>query len=125
MSLSSFAITDQSNRIIRNTFTASMLAYTVASLTTSIVSLIDGVVIGQFLGVDSMAAFGLVSPILIVFALIGAVLASGARNRFTILIGLRMAIGSAKDVQYNHHAEAEQPGASRVNTAWKEAAQPT
>ena len=34
-----------------------------------------------------MAAFGLVSPVVIIFALIGAVVASGARNRFTMMIG--------------------------------------
>ena len=55
--------TDQSNRIIRNTFVASCAAFIISSLTTSVGSLIDGVVIGQFLGVDATAAFGLVSPL--------------------------------------------------------------
>ena len=73
--------------IIRRTFYAGVVAYIFSSLTGSIGSLIDGVIIGQFLGVDSMAAFGLVSPVIIVFSLIGAVIASGARNRFTMLIG--------------------------------------
>ncbi len=73
-------VPDHSSRIIRNTFVASMAAFIVASLTSSIGSLIDGVVIGQFLGVDSLAAFGLVSPVVIVFALFGAVIAYGARN---------------------------------------------
>lgn|GEM_PF-870013 len=85
--MSSFGITDNSNRILRNTFAASTMAYIVSSLTTSLGSLIDGVVIGQFLGLDSMAAFGLASPVLIVFAVIGAILASGARNRFILKIG--------------------------------------
>lgn len=84
---SSLPLLDDSNRIIRNTFNASMVAYIISSLTSSIGSLIDGVIIGQFLGVDSMAAFGLVSPIVIVFSLFGAVIASGARNRFTMMIG--------------------------------------
>ena len=83
----SFFRQDKGNRIIRNTFTANMIAFILSSLTSSIGSLIDGVVIGQFLGVDAMAAFGLVSPVVIIFALIGAVVASGARNRFTMMIG--------------------------------------
>ena len=83
----SLAIADDSNRIIRNTFNASVIAFVLSSLTSSIGSMIDGVVIGQFLGLDSMAAFGLVNPVVIVFALIGAVIASGARNRFTMLLG--------------------------------------
>ena len=83
----SFPLSDDSNRIIRNTFNASTVAFIISSLTSSIGSLIDGVIIGQFLGVDSMAAFGIVSPIVIVFSLFGAVIASGARNRFTLMIG--------------------------------------
>ena len=82
-----FSLSDESNRIIRNTFNASTLAYVLSALASSIGSLIDGVVIGQLLGLDSMEAFGLVSPIVIVFALVGAVIASGARNRFTLMIG--------------------------------------
>ena len=73
--------------IIRKTFYANMISYIITSLTVSIGSLIDGVVIGQCLGMDSMAAFGLVSPVVIVFSLFGAIVASGARNRFTMLIG--------------------------------------
>ena len=64
-----------------------MFAYILSSLTSSVGSLIDGVIIGQCLGVESMAAFGLVSPVLIFFSLCGAIVASGARNRFTMMIG--------------------------------------
>ena len=73
--------------IIRKTFYANMISYIISSLTSSIGSLIDGIVIGQCLGIASMAAFGLVSPVIIVFSLFGAIIASGARNRFTMLIG--------------------------------------
>lgn len=85
--LSSLAAPDNGSRIIRNTFIASSVAFIVSSLTASVGSLIDGVVIGQFLGLRSMAAFGLVNPIVIIYALIGAVLASGSRSRFTLLVG--------------------------------------
>ena len=77
----------QENRIIRNTFYAQLAAFVVSSLATSIGAMVDGVVIGQCLGVDSMAAFGVVTPLLIVFSLAGTMVSSGARNRFTRFVG--------------------------------------
>lgn len=73
--------------IIKTTFYANVIAFIISSLTSSVGSLIDGVIIGQCLGMDSMAAFGLVSPVVIVFSLFGAIVAAGARNRFTMMIG--------------------------------------
>ena len=75
------------NRIIRNTFYTQLLAFILSSLASAVGNLIDGVIIGQYLGVDSIAAFGIISPLMVVFALGGAVLAAGARNRFTRLVG--------------------------------------
>ena len=79
-------IADSSNRILRNQFVAGLTAFILTSLMAAIGSLIDGVVIGQFLGVDAMAAFGLVSSVVVVYSLVGAILASGARNLFTMMI---------------------------------------
>ena len=73
--------------IIVDAFLDSLLVFVLTSLTGSIGSLIDGVIIGQFLGVDSIAAFGLVSPLTFVFVLFGSIISSGSRNRFTKLIG--------------------------------------
>ena len=50
-------------------------------------SAVDGIVIGRFLGSDSMAAFGIISPIVVFYTLMSGMLASGSRNRFTRLIG--------------------------------------
>lgn len=76
-----------SNRsIIRNTFYIQLSAFILLSLSSSVGSMIDGVVIGQFLGVDSIAAFGIINPLMIAFSIIGAVVAAGARNRFTRLL---------------------------------------
>ena len=47
-----------SRSIIRNTFYIQLTAFVLLSLSSSVGSMIDGVVIGQFLGVDSIAAFG-------------------------------------------------------------------
>lgn len=78
---------DQGNHIIRSTFYACLIAFILDSLACAVGSLVDGIVIGQSLGVDSMAAFGLVSPLMIVFSLFGALISAGARNRFTRLVG--------------------------------------
>lgn len=73
--------------IIRNTFYIQLLAFILLSLSSSVGSMVDGVVIGQFLGVDSTAAFGIITPLMIAFSIIGAVVSAGARNRFTKLLG--------------------------------------
>ena len=73
--------------IIRKTYFSNVISYIIAGLTVSVGSLIDGVIISQCLGVDSMAAFGLVSPVFTVFSLFGVIIAFGARKRFTMMIG--------------------------------------
>ena len=75
------------NNIIRDAFYSTLFVFVVSSLTTSIGSLIDGVIIGQCLGVDSVTAFGIISPLMFVFALIGSIVSSGSRNRFTRIMG--------------------------------------
>lgn len=75
------------SKLIRNTFYAQLIAFILSSLTQTLGSLIDGVVIGRCLGVDSMAAFGLISPLMVTFSIFGAIISKGARNRYTRLIG--------------------------------------
>ena len=58
-------------------------------------NVIDGVIIGRCLGVDSMAAFGIISPLMVAFALFGTIIATGSRNFFTRLVGE----GKIKDAQ--------------------------
>ena len=47
-----FLLRDGKDHIIQNTFYATLLSNILSSLTTSVGALIDGVVIGQFLGVN-------------------------------------------------------------------------
>ena len=75
------------SRIIRNTFYAQLAAYVASALTSTLGSFTDGVIIGRFLGVDSIAAFGIVSPLIVVFSLAGSIVSTGARNRFVRLVG--------------------------------------
>ena len=75
------------SNLIRNTFYAQLFAFILSSLTQTLGSLIDGVIIGRCLGVDSMAAFGLISPLMVTFSIFGAIVSKGARNRYTLLLG--------------------------------------
>ena len=77
----------ENGKIIKNTFYAQTASYVAVSVTATLGSLIDGIIIGQYLGVDSIAAFGIVNPLLVIFALIGAVLSIGARSKFVTLMG--------------------------------------
>lgn len=74
-------------RILRKTFFAQLFAYVISSLACCVGTLVDGIIIGQCLGTDSIAAFGIISPLMIAFSLGGAVVSSGARNRFARLMG--------------------------------------
>ena len=77
----------QESRIIRDTFYVQLLSFCLSELTHMLGNIVDGVIIGRCLGVDSMAAFGIVSPLMTCFALFGTVISTGSRNRFTRLIG--------------------------------------
>lgn len=48
-----------------------------SSMTVTLCLLVDSMVIGRFLGVDSMTAYGLASPILLVFSSYGTMLSAG------------------------------------------------
>lgn len=55
---------------------------------------IDGVIIGRFLGVDAMSAYGLTSPIITAFAAIGGMLSAGVQ----ILCSRAMGRGDEKEL---------------------------
>ena len=82
-----FTIFVSRDNIIENTFFASVLVFVLSSFTGSIGQLVDGVIIGQCLGVDSIAAYGLISPLMFIFVLFGSIISSGSRNKFTRLVG--------------------------------------
>lgn len=73
--------------IIRNVFYKSLTSYMLNALTWSIGALVDGAVIGNFLGVDAFAAYGLIWPLTYVYSLIGGILSGGSRNLYTQYAG--------------------------------------
>ena len=66
-------------RIIRKLYRNSVLSIILAAVAAMLGMLIDGIVIGKFLGTESMAAYGLVTPLFSVVTAISGVLASGTQ----------------------------------------------
>lgn len=63
--------------MIKKVFRQMLVAQIITSMTVMICMLIDSIMIGRFLGVDSMTAYGLATPILLVFAAFGSMLSAG------------------------------------------------
>ncbi len=63
--------------MVRRLFKNMLMAQIMSSVAITVCMLIDSIMIGQFLGVDAMAAYGLASPFLLLFAAFGAILSMG------------------------------------------------
>lgn len=55
------------------------VAQIVSAMTVILCLLIDSIMIGRFLGVESMAAYGLSNPLLMTFAAIGSMVSAGVQ----------------------------------------------
>lgn len=71
---------NQGVKIIRHMFRRSLLVMVIATITATIGMVVDGMVIGKYLGVDAIAAYGLAMPAFIVIPAIGGIMASGVQN---------------------------------------------
>jgi Na+-driven multidrug efflux pump len=67
-------------KLIWKLFFSSFSVFFLSTLTSTLGSLVDGVVIGNTMNTNSVAAYGLVTPLSFAFALIGSVLNSGSQN---------------------------------------------
>lgn len=65
--------------MLKSIFRQMSIAQIVSGLTVVLCLLIDSIMIGRFLGVDAMAAYGLASPVLLVFAAIGSTVSTGVQ----------------------------------------------
>ncbi|MBQ6928052.1 MAG: ATP-binding protein [Oscillospiraceae bacterium] len=63
--------------MIRKLFRQMMVTQIVSSMTVMLCMLIDSIMIGRFLGVDAMAAYGFSQPVLLAFAAPGAMISAG------------------------------------------------
>ena len=66
-------------KIINKLFRNSVISIILAAIATMIGIVIDGIIIGRFLGEDSMAAYGLVTPIINLSTAFSGILATGAQ----------------------------------------------
>lgn len=65
--------------MIRKLIRQMLAAQILSALTVSLCLLIDSIMIGQFLGVDAIAAYGLANPLLLVIGAIGSMLSAGVQ----------------------------------------------
>ena len=63
--------------MIRKIFRQMLVTQILSSMTVMLCMLVDSIMIGRFLGVDSMTAYGLANPVLLVFAAFGTMLSAG------------------------------------------------
>ena len=65
--------------MIKKVFREMLIAQILSSVTVMICMLIDSIMIGRFLGVDAMTAYGLSAPVLLIFAAVGSVISAGVQ----------------------------------------------
>ena len=75
--------------MIRKIFLQMLVAQILSAMTVMLCMLVDSIMIGRFLGVDSMTAYGLANPILLVFAAYGTMLSAGIQ----VMCGKTMGAG--------------------------------
>ncbi len=73
--------------IVSNVFSNTLVAYILSTISYAVGPLADGAVIGNFYGVDCVAAYGMVWTAVLIYALIGGVSGGGSRNLYTGLLG--------------------------------------
>ena len=65
--------------MIKKTFKEMLVTQIVSNMTVMLCMMVDSMMIGRFLGVAPMTAYGLASPVLLVFAAFGSMLSSGVQ----------------------------------------------
>ena len=78
--------------MIRKLFRQMLLTQILSAMTVMLCMLIDSIMIGRFLGVESMSAYGYATPVLLVFAAIGSMISAGVQ----VMCGKTMGIGDKK-----------------------------
>ena len=65
--------------MIKKVFRQMLVTQILSAMTVMLCMLVDSIMIGRFLGVDSMTAYGLATPVLLVFAAFGSMLSAGVQ----------------------------------------------
>jgi len=75
--------------MIKKVFRQMLVTQILSAMTVMICMLVDSIIIGRFLGVNAMAAYGFSNPVLLIFAAIGSMLSAGIQ----VVCGKTMGIG--------------------------------
>ena len=75
--------------MIRKIFRQMLVTQILSAMTVMLCMLVVSMMIGRFLGVDSMTAYGLANPVLLIFAAYGAMLSAGIQ----VMCGKTMGVG--------------------------------
>ena len=75
------------DNVVRKIYMNSLGAYILSDIAFTSGPLVDGIVTGNFLGVQAVAATCLLSPVILVFTLISGILSKGLRSTYTELLG--------------------------------------
>ncbi len=75
--------------MIRKLFRQMLVTQILSAMTVMLCMLVDSMMIGRFLGVDSMTAYGLANPVLLIFAAYGTMLSAGIQ----VMCGKTMGVG--------------------------------
>lgn len=89
-------------KMIHKIFRQMLVAQILSAMTVMICMLVDSMMIGRFLGVDSMTAYGLASPVLLVFAAFGSMLSAGIQ----VMSGKTMGSGDREATDACYSASA-------------------
>ena len=73
--------------MIRKLFRQMLVTQILSAMTVMLCMLVDSMMIGRFLGVASMTAYGLANPVLLIFAAYGAMLSAGGDRKLRTLWG--------------------------------------
>lgn len=82
-------------QIISRLFKKSVISIILAAIATMVGIVIDGIVIGRFLGPDSMAAYGLVTPVINLATAFSGILATGAQ----VICAQHLGAGNVKNAR--------------------------
>ena len=75
--------------MIKKLFRQMLFTQILSAMTVTLCMLIDSIMIGRFLGVNAMTAYGLATPLLLVFAAIGSMISAGVQ----VMCGKTMGCG--------------------------------
>ncbi len=65
--------------MIKKIFRQMLFTQILSAMTVTLCMLVDSIMIGRFLGVDAMTAYGLATPLLLVFAAVGSMISAGVQ----------------------------------------------